>query len=256
MLKEFFIGFSSVSKAPRFLLNHQLLWVLLIPVLLNIALLIFGISLTGDLSTISYTYVSEYFEFDSKEDGWLSGTIQWVLIILFKLVFFLVFAYVGGFIVLMLISPLLAYLSERTEQIVQGTDYPFNLSQFIKDIGRGIVVAARNMVYEVGLTVAVLLLAFIPVLNLLSPVLLFLIAAYYYGVSFLDYNLERREIGLKDSVRYFKRHRLLAIGVAAPFSLLLLIPFVGTSLAGFAAIFSTVGGTIAMIELDQQEKQT
>lgn len=250
MLKEFFIGVSSVSKAPRFLWNHGLLWVLIVPVMLNIGLLVFGFSLTGNLSEITYAYVSDFFELDSEDSWFLSGTAQWFLIILFKLVFFLLFAYVGGFIVLMLISPLLAYLSEKTEQIVTGTDYPFVFSRFLKDIGRGVLVAGRNMIYEVLLTLAILLLALIPVVNIVSPVLLFLVSAYYYGFSFLDYNLERRKVGMSESVNYFKKHKLLAIGVAAPFSLLLLIPIIGTSLAGFAAIFSTVGGTLSMIELD------
>ena len=246
MLKEFTKGFQNFLKAPRFLLKHKLGWALLVPIFLNIILLSLGIGIFSSLSDLSSDYLSSYLEtvlgtFEGA--GVILSVVRGVLWLLFELAFLLLYAYVGGFLVLIILSPLLAYLSERTEELIDGTTYPFNWGQFVKDIWRGVLVALRSLFYELILTLSILIITLIPVVNLASPVLFFLVTSYFYGYSFLDYNLERKRLTSKGSESYVFQHKGMAIGVGAPYALLLIIPFIGPSLAGFAAIFGTIAAT-------------
>jgi len=254
MLKEFSKGFQSFLKAPRFILKHKLGWALLVPIFLNIIFLSLGFGIFSSLSNLSSDYLTTYLEtaLDGFEgSGVVLSFIRGLLWVLFELAFLLLYAYVGGFIVLMILSPLLAYLSEKTEELIDGTTYPFSWPQFLKDIWRGILVALRSLFYELLLTLTIFIVTLIPVVNLVGPALFFLVTSYFYGYSFLDYNLERRRLTSKHSESYVFKHKGMAIGVGAPYALLLIIPVIGPSLAGFAAIFGTVAATITWKEVEK-----
>ena len=94
-------------------------------------------------------------------------------------------------------APVMAYLSEKTEQILTGKAFPFNLGQFMKDVFRGIVMALRNLVIELFLTACLLLLAFVPVIGISSTFLIFLVESYFLGFSMLDYYYERKRYTIK-----------------------------------------------------------
>ena len=150
-------------------------------------------------------------------------------------------------------SPLFAWLSERTDQIINNTNYPFNLQQFTTDIWYGIIIAIRNFIYEIAVIILVLLANFIPVLNIFTgipaTIFLFIISSYFYGFSYMYYNLERKRYKAKDSVQFIKNYKGMAIANGSLFSISLFIPFFGVMLSGWTAIIATVGATIAMNDI-------
>jgi len=252
MLSEFYIGVKNFLRAPRFIFKHNLAWVLLVPIVLNIILVVLGFGATGRLSEMLTEFVQTSFgDALFSGDSYIGSAIEWVFWLLFKLAFLFVYAYVGGFIVLMILSPLLAYISERTEEIEDGTTYPFSWSQFFQDILRGIGVAGRSLFYELLVSFIVLLITFIPGLNLVTPILFFAVTAYFYGYSFMDYNLERRRLSSKSSQTYIFNHKAMTIGVGSPYALLVLLPVIGPSFAGIAAIFGTVAATLTWKEVEK-----
>ena len=68
----------------------------------------------------------------------------------------------------------------------------------------------------------------------------------FYGFSFIDYTNERRRLSVKQSVAFIRQNKGVAVTNGAVFSLLLMIPFCGYSLAGFGAIISVVAATLAI----------
>ena len=164
------------------------------------------------------------------------------------------------YVTLILMSPVMAYLSERTEQILTGNEYPFNWNQFLKDIWRGVILAIRNFCIEMGLVILIwivgLVLSMIPGVNLLMfiiapafAVLTFLIGAYFYGFSTIDYTNERRKLTVKQSVQFIRKNKWLAIGNGALFMLFISIPVLGAYLGPvFATIMCTAGATMAIHE--------
>ena len=113
----------------------------------------------------------------------------------------LVFFYFSLFKYLFLIigSPLFAYLSEKTEAIIEGKDFPFSFSQLTKDIIRGIRVAVRNGLWQTVYTISILILSFIPLVGWITPVISMFVECYYYGFRCLitvvkDINYLRRKV--------------------------------------------------------------
>jgi CysZ protein len=164
----------------------------------------------------------------------LGGSMVWLLLMLF---YFSLFKYIW----LILGSPVFAYLSEKTEAIIEGKDYPFSVTQLLKDIVRGIRLSLRNMLWQTVYTVSILFLSLIPVVGWITPIFALLIECYYYGFSMLDYSMERHKKSPAESIFYIGTHKGLAIGNGMVFYLMHLIPFIGWMLApAYAVVAATL----------------
>lgn len=255
--KDLGIGIRTYSKALDIIFSKGLAWFFIFPVILNIILFWGGLELIDVLIEYLNNLI---FNSSGLQDAefWGSSVLKtatsgivWVIL---KIVFYFVFAYLGGYIVLIVMSPALAILSEKTDKILTGNSYPFSAEQTMRDIVRGVLLAIRNMAIEIGLIIALFILGYLPIVGwfivLISTFLLLFISAYFYGFSFIDYSNERKRRNIKQSISFIKMHRGLAIGNGIIFSLVLLIPWCGTSLAGFIAIVSVVAATVAVNEID------
>jgi CysZ protein len=155
----------------------------------------------------------------------------------------LVFFYFSLFKYLFLIigSPLFAYLSEKTEAILSGKDFPFSFSQLLNDIARGIKLALRNALWQTVYSISLLILSFFPVVGWITPVVALFVECYYYGFSMLDYSCERHKLSPSASIEFIGKHKGLAIGNGIVFYLMHLVPFVGWVLApAYAVVAATI----------------
>ncbi|WP_299523514.1 EI24 domain-containing protein [Winogradskyella sp.] len=133
-------------------------------------------------------------------------------------------------IIMALSSPFMSPVSEKIEAYFTGKPAKnYVKTNFSKQLIRGIRIGLRNLFRELLYTIPILLLKFIPVVNIFSTALLFLVQAYYAGFANMDYTLERH-FKYKESVAFIRQHRGLAIGNGIGFLLLLLIPVVGVIL--------------------------
>ena len=242
------LGLKSYSQAFSFIFKNKLGWTLLIPVILNIIL--FAVAQNYIIELIDYIkgFVEDWSLI--KDSEFLNGAVSVIVGFFIEVLFFIAFAYLGGYIVLMIMSPLLSYISERTEQILTGNDYRFNLGNLVKDTFRGIIMAIRNMLIELVFLGFALIIGFIPFIGWIGAILLFFISAYFYGFSFIDYYNERQRLKIKESATLVKKYKGIAISNGGVFALSLLIPFCGAYLALFVALFSVVAATIAMTEAE------
>jgi CysZ protein len=158
------------------------------------------------------------------------GSVMVQLILL--LFYFSLFKY----LILLFGSPLFAYLSEKTEAILEGKEYPFSFTVLFKDILRGSGVALRNTLWQTVYTITLLIVSFIPVVGWITPVIAFFVECYYYGFSMLDYSCARHKLTPAESVEYIGKHKGLAIGNGLLFFLMHVIPVVGWILAPAYAI--------------------
>jgi CysZ protein len=155
----------------------------------------------------------------------------------------LVFFYFSLFKYLFLIigSPVFAYLSEKTESILEGKDFPFDLKQLLHDVGRGIRLALRNTLWQTVYVVSLLLLSLFPVAGWITPVIALFVECYFYGASMLDYSLERHKLTYAQSVSYISRHKGLAIGNGLMFFLMHGFIIIGWVLApAYAVVAATL----------------
>lgn len=180
--------------------------------------------------------------------GWLESMNNSFLNFLFItstliLQLILLFFYFSFFKFLFLIigSPVFAYLSEKTENIIEGKEYPFSFRQLLSDMWRGIRLALRNTLWQTVYTITILIVSFIPVVGWVTPLVAYLVECYYYGFSMMDYSAERHKLSPSQSIAFISSRKGLAIGNGMVFYLMHLVPFVGWVLApAYAVVAATL----------------
>lgn len=241
------LGLTSYLKALRLMWANNLARYLLIPVLLNIivvVVLVFsGVGIGDWINGIIERSVENM-------NGWIHAAMIGIKIIL-PIIFFALFIFIGGTIVNILMSPIYTFLSEKTETILTGKEFPFDFKQTLKDVWRAIIIALRNTAKQLSLTVLCLLLNFIPVVgSVASIILIFIINAYYFGYGFMDYTYERWRLSPKDSRKETHKLKFIAFATGAVYSLPLYL-FCGAFIAAFIGGVSTVAATISQISLKE-----
>ena len=224
MLKEIIIAIQSYSQAHRFIVKHRLWKWSIIPGIIYTLLFIAGIYLFWISSNAAIELVllktGAKTWLEKMQDSWLSYLFivgQIILHLILLLFYFSLFKY----IFLIIGSPLFAYLSEKTESIIEEKDFPFTFSQLLKDALRGIKLAFRNLLWQSVYVITILILSFIPLLGWIAPVVSLFVECYYFGFSMLDYSSERNKLSPQQSMEFIGRHKGLAIGNGMVFYMIL-----------------------------------
>jgi CysZ protein len=244
LLKEIVIAIESYFRAHQFISKHRLWKWIILPGLLYMVLFSAGMYFFIVSSNQAVSYLSSLIGIDKwlqlQSNAFLSfiflmGGIMVRIILLFF--YFSLFKY----LFLIVGSPLFAYLSEKTEAILEGKDYPFNLRQMMTDIFRGIRLALRNTLWQTVYTISILILSLVPVIGWITPVIALFIECYYYGFSMLDYSCERHKLSPSESVAFIGKHRGLAIGNGLLFYIMHIFPIIGWILApAYAVVAATL----------------
>lgn len=244
MLKEIITSIQAYYQTHLFIIKHRLWKWIFIPgfiyaILFCLGIYLFLVSSNSAIELmLQKTGVTGWLE--KMQNSWLSFLLifgQLILNLILLLFYFSLFKY----IFLIIGSPLFAYLSEKTESIMEGKDFPFSFKQLLKDIARGIRLALRNMLWQTVYTISILILSFIPLVGWITPLLALLVECYYLGFSMLDYSCERNKLSTSQSISFIGRHKGLAIGNGMVFYLMHIIPVLGWILApSYAVIAATI----------------
>ncbi|MFQ3238743.1 MAG: CysZ protein [Olleya marilimosa] len=155
-------------------------------------------------------------------------------------------------IIMALSAPFMSPVSEKIETHLTGiVKHNHRKTSFQEQLWRGIKINIRNLGRELLITIPILLLKFIPVINIFSTALLIIIQSYYAGFGNMDYTLERH-FNYKDSVKFVRANRGLAIGNGLVFILFLFIPIIGVILV---LPLSVTAGTISTVKRLKPENQ-
>lgn len=248
------IAIQAYFQAHRFIRKYNLWKWILIPGIIYTILFIIGIYLFGKTSSdfIRWIAVETGLKswLDALDNGFLGFLFTLGSILLWLLLMFFYFS-LFKYLFLIIGSPLFAYLSEKTEAIIEGKNIPFSFIQLLKDIKRGVLIALRNSLWQTVYSLSILFLSLIPLAGWLTPILALLIECYYYGFSMLDYSMERHRKTAAESIYFIGRHKGLAVGNGLMFYLMHLIPIVGWVLA---PAYSVVAATLSMYPLKSQNK--
>ncbi len=244
MLKEIITSIQAYLHTHRFIIKHRLWKWIFIPGFIYAILFCLGIYLFWISSSSAIEFmllksgIKEWMQ--KMQNSWLSFLLIFGQVIL-HLVLMLFYLSLFKYLFLIVGSPLFAWLSEKTEAIIEGNDYPFNFKQLLKDIIRGIRLALRNMLWQTVYTITILIIAFIPIVGWATPLIALVIECYYLGFSMLDYSCERNRLSTSQSIIFIGKHKGLAIGNGAIFFIMHFIPVIGWILApGYAVIAATI----------------
>ena len=244
MLKEIIISIQAYFEAHQFIVKHKLWKWILIPGLIYSILFFAGVwlFLVSSNSAIEFVLLKTGVKgwLERMHDSWLSFFFIVGQIIL-RLVLLLFYFSLFKFLFLIIGSPVFAYLSEKTESIIENKEFPFSFKQLATDIVRAIKIAFRNMLWQSVYVITILILSFIPIIGWPAPVVALLVECYYLGFSMLDYSSERNKMGAQQSIDFIGRHKGLAIGNGIVFYALHLLPVIGWLLApSYAVIAATL----------------
>ncbi|MBT8244434.1 MAG: EI24 domain-containing protein [Winogradskyella sp.] len=163
---------------------------------------------------------------------WETGktTVTFISTIISGIIIFALGLIMYKHIIMALSSPFMSPVSEKIEEYYTGQKaINRTKASFAQQLIRSIRLGLRNLAKELLYTIPILLLKFIPVINIFSTALLFIVQAYYAGFGNMDYTLERH-FSYKESVTFIRKNRGFAIGNGIGFLLLLFIPVIGVIL--------------------------
>jgi CysZ protein len=253
LLKDLIIAFQGYGQAHQFIRRHNLWKWITIPGIVYMLLFCISMYFFGK----SASSVIEYLSIKTGLHKWIEtmpGSIAtffvtigammlWLILMLFYFSLFKYLWFIVG-------SPIFAYLSEKTEAIIEEKEYPFSFRQLMKDIVRGIRIALRNSLWQTVYIVSLLILSLIPVIGWVTPVFTILIECYYYGFSMLDYSCERHNLTAAESINFIGSRKGLAIGNGLLFYLMHLIPIAGWILA---PAYAVIAATLSMYPMKNRD---
>lgn len=249
-------GLNGFGRAPRFALRNGMGWMFLMPLLLW-ALFAVGLFQAGAWAVdAAQAWAGMHLGLQvpaGGREGWAgllddlkafaNSTRDVLVLIILKVAIFWLLGLVGKYVVLILLSPLLAYASERTEEVLAGKRMPFHAGRWLREVLRGIVMALRNGAAETLINLAAWgATLFLPVLAPITAILLWGLSCWFYGFSMFDYINERQGLGIRASLRAARRRRGLVLANGMLFNLLMKIPVLGLMTA---PLMGSIGAVLA-----------
>ena len=234
-VRSFVFGLTLPARSARFILaKPSLLGWSIFPVILTLVLYYFVISW---LQTETQTLVMDYYaRWAGSTEGWGAA----VVLILSKVMIFLAAALTFSFTSTLLASPFNDFLAESAEKHSTPALPPHPGGGFqhqLRTLWIDVVKAGASGI----MGIAALLLSWVPLLNILSFGLVFLLVCFQY----ISYPQTRRGVTLGHSVFFLFRHLPACLGFGAAISFLFAIPFVSS----LALPVAVVGGTLLFAEL-------
>ena len=247
MIENILKGIQAYSGALGLISKLKLWKYFAIPIVISIVTAsIIGLSAYGLSDNIGH-FIARIWPWDFGKDTFtsISTFIGAIAIIAIGLILY-------KHIIMALSAPFMSPVSEKIEAHLTGVDkHHHRNTSFKQQLWRGIRINMRNLAKELLITIPILLLKFIPVVNIFSTILLFLVQAYYAGFGNMDYTLERH-FKYRDSILFIRKHRGIAIGNGIIFMLFLLIPIVGVVLVLPMSVTAASLKTVKLLQQDQQ----
>ena len=274
--KDFGLGISTAFQGFGFAFRNGMGHFFIYPLIMTFLIARLGVEFIGygvdELSVwIRTTLGIEGIEL-SDESFWemiktfMANAADYILSIALWVIFYFLLHKTIKYVVLILMSPVMALISEKTEEVLTGNKYPFDWPQFAKDVWRGVKIATRNFFIETGIMIGLSILniiayfffgPFATIITLVTFVIALLISSYFWGFSTMDYTNERRRLKLNESIAFIRANKGVAVGNGLIFALFLEIPLLGAYLGPvFATVMCTIGATLAIhkrVDLNQKE---
>ena len=247
MIKNIFSGIRAYFGTLKLISQLKLWQYFIIPIVISIlTAIIIGFTAYG-LSDNIGRFLAKIWVWDWGKETFM--TISSFIGAIFLLVIGLI---LYKHIILALSAPFMSPVSEKIEIHINGSlRSNHRKTTFQEQLWRGIRINIRNLGKELLITLPILLLKFIPVVNIFSTILLFLVQAYYAGFGNMDYTLERH-FNYKESVNFVSKNKGVSIGNGIVFMLCLLIPVLGIIIV---LPLSVTAASVKTVELLNQEDE-
>jgi CysZ protein len=231
------LGFRYLLRGLRLLTAPGIRLFVLIPLLLNITIFALLISLS----------VAQFNRWMRSLLAWLPDWLDflsWLLWPLAVLLLLVVVMYTFSVIANLIASPFNGLLAEKVEAQLTGQTAGGGLLDALKDAPRAIAKEFRKIGYYLPRAWLVLALSLVPLLNLASPLLWFLLGAWMMALQYCDYPMDNHRYSLQQVRHRLGGERLTSLGFGAAVMLGTMVP--GLNLLIMPA--AVCGATIYWVE--------
>jgi len=222
MLKNIILGIKEYTGVFKLMSDLKLWRYFIIPMLISFCTaVLIGVEVYV-LSDNLGAYITKIWIWNWGKDTFssISNFIGGLIVLIIGLILY-------KHIIMALSAPFMSPVSEKIEKHFYGDlKHLHRKSTNTEQLIRAIRLNIRNLAKELLITIPILILKFIPGVNIFSTLLLFIVQAYYAGFGNMDYTLERH-LTYRESVQFVKRNKGYAIGNGIVFMLFLLIPVLG-----------------------------
>lgn len=245
LLKEIIIAFQSFEEANRFIRKHKMIKWIIIPGIIYTLMFIVAMILFARSANDAVTWLSLQLQIEPWLQQERSPLLAFIFVmagIMLRLVLFLFYFSLFKYLILIIGSPVFAYLSEKTEAIIDNREYKFNLKKILPDAKRGMQLALRNAGWQTVYMIGLIFLSLIPVIGWITPLIAIIVECYYYGFSMLDYGLAKNDFTIQKSIFYSGRHKGLSIGNGIVFYMMHVVVI-------FAPAFAIIASSLSVMKV-------
>lgn len=213
---SYFKGASDCIAGFKLILNPRLRHFVVVPLVINIAL--FAIAI--------------YF-FSKQIDVWVEhllpdwlSFLQFILWPLFAITIFLIVFYSFTLLANLIAAPFNSLLAARVEAMLSHHAGEEMSSEAIWKVAlRSIGSELVKTLYFIKWLIPLLILTFIPGLNIIAPAAWFIYAAWSYALEYTDYPLGNHDQLFKEVREYNRKNRMRALGFGSIVFVMTSIPF-------------------------------
>ncbi|VAW95283.1 Sulfate transporter, CysZ-type [hydrothermal vent metagenome] len=177
--------------------------------------------------------------------------LTWILWPLFFIVSLLVFSFSFSIIANLIASPFNSYLAAAVEKKLTGTPPPNSGLSLMAEVLLSIKNELRKLIYYIAWSIPIIILSFIPIINIFTPIIWFLYGAWIMSLQYLDFPMGNYSMSFQNIRANLAEKRMLTLGFGGLTSLATMIPIVNFLVMPIAV----AGATILWVEeyLPQQE---
>jgi CysZ protein len=159
--------------------------------------------------------------------SWLS-VLEYLLWPLFVVLVLLMVFFTFNIVANIIAAPFNGFLAEKVEIVARGQDnFPaFSWSELFAMLPRTLNRELRKLGYFLPRSIALLILSFIPVLNIIAAPLWLLFGIWMMAVQYIDYPADNNKVSWPDMLAWLREKRWQSLGFGGITYLALLIPFV------------------------------
>ncbi|MEM7401102.1 MAG: sulfate transporter CysZ [Pseudomonadota bacterium] len=220
MIADALKGVSHVLNGFRLIRKRGVKRFVAIPTLINLIL-------------FSFAIWYGYSEIDQLLDQILPDWLDWLEFII-KPIFFIASLIIVFFtftlIANLIGAPFNSVLSEKIEQnlnsktIADKANDKKSYLDLIKSAGMGLGNEISKLIYMASRTLLVVIIMFIPGLNVFTPFLWFLFGAWMLAIEYLDYPMGNQDMPFKQQLKIIKENRFYCLGMGAALLFMTITP--------------------------------
>ena len=233
MITDIGRGMAYVARGLSLINQQGIRRYVLVPLILNIFL--FGALIWTGYSQFAPT-VEWMMSFVPDWLSFLEGILWFFITLLTAIIVFFIFTPVANIIA----APFNAIMAEKVEELLTGKDINSGVSlmTIIKD---SIMSQIGKLVYILLWSLVLIIISFIPVINLISPFLWLIFGSWLLSLEYLDYPMGNHDLTFKQQKQTLKKRRGLSLGFGGSVMVLTSIPIIN-----FIVMPVAVAGATAM----------